>query len=142
LLTNELTAIDQYLVQSRMLEHWGFLKLRDRIHHEADDERVHVDKLVKRILFLEGEPDVASRAKLKIGKSPKEMLANDLELELGVAKALNAAIGLCRKKADNGTREMLEELLGDTESDHIDWLEQQLHLIEELGLKSYLQEQL
>jgi bacterioferritin len=142
LLTNELTAIDQYLVQSRMLEDWGYVKLQARIGHEADDERGHVEKLIKRILFLEGEPDVASRVKLKIGKNPKDMLANDLELELQVAEALNAAIALCRDKRDNGTRELLEELLRDTELDHIFWLEQQLNAIEELGLENYLQEQL
>ena len=142
LLTNELTAIDQYFVQSRMLEDWGFTKLQVRIGHEADDERGHVDRLVKRILFLEGQPDVATRAALKIGSNPKDMLVSDLDLELGVAKALNDAIALCREKGDNGTREMLEELLRDTEADHIFWFEQQLSLIEEIGLKNYLQQQI
>ncbi|HSN84408.1 MAG TPA: bacterioferritin [Polyangiales bacterium] len=142
LLTNELTAIDQYFVQARMLEDWGFIKLYERISHEADDERGHADRLVKRILFFEGQPDVGSRAPLKIGSNPNEMLANDLEYELEVARTLNEAIALCRKHGDNGTREMLEELLRDTEDDHILWLEQQLSLIEKVGLKNYLSEQL
>lgn len=142
LLTNELSAVDQYLVQAYMLEDWGFMKLHERIRHETDDERGHVVRLVKRILFLEGKPDVASRAKLKIGSDPRQMLVHDLDFELEVARALNEAIALCRKKGDNGTREMLEDLLRDTEEDHIFWLEQQLALIETLGLKKYLQEQL
>lgn len=142
LLTNELTAIDQYFVQARMLEDWGLAKLHERIAHEADDERGHADRLVNRILFLEGQPDVASRAALKIGSNPREMLANDLDYELEVARALNEAIELCRKQGDNGTREMLEELLRDTEEDHIFWLQQQLSLIEKVGLKKYLSEQL
>lgn len=142
LLTHELTAVDQYFVQARMLEDWGFTKLYERIAHETDDERGHADRLVKRILFLEGQPDVASRSALKIGSSPKEILANDLEYELVVAGALNEAIALCRDKGDNGTRQMLEELLRDTEEDHILWLEQQLELIDKVGLKKYLSEQL
>lgn len=141
LLTKELTAIDQYFVQARMLEDWGFNRLHERIGHESDDERGHADKLVKRILFLEGQPDVASRAPLKIGSDPREMLANDLEYELEVSRALNEAIALCRTKGDNGTRELLEELLRDTEDDHIFWFQQQLGLIETIGLKEYLQEQ-
>ena len=142
LLTSELTAIDQYFVQARMLENWGFGKLHEQIAHEADDERGHADRLVKRILFLEGQPNVASRAKLKIGTNPQEMFANDLEYELQVARALNHGIALCRKMSDNGTREMLEDLLRDTEDDHIFWFEQQLSLIEKVGLKKYLAEQL
>lgn len=142
LLTKELTAIDQYFVQARMLEDWGFTKLHERIGHEADDERGHADRIVKRILFLEGQPDVASRAALAIGSTPREMLANDLDYELEVARTLNEAIALCRKHGDNGTREMLEELLRDTEEDHIFWLEQQLSLIEKIGLEQYLSEQL
>jgi len=99
-----------------MLENWGYQKLYERISHESDDERGHVAKLVQRILLLEGEPDVAARSELKIGTNPKQILENDLALEL--AKDLNEAIALCRDQGDNGTREMLEELLNDTERDH------------------------
>ncbi len=142
LLTNELTAIDQYLVQSRMLENWGYQKLYERISHESDDERGHSAKLVQRILFLEGQPEVAARARLRIGANPKEILENDLALELEVAQALNDAIAVCRDEGDNGTRELLEELLNDTERDHIFWFESQLKLIDEVGLKNYLAERI
>ena len=142
LLTGELSAIDQYVVQAHMLEDWGYRKLYERIAHETDDERGHVVKLVRRILFLDGVPDVATRVALDIGKNPKEMLESDLKLELLVAKSLNDAMALCRSKGDNGTRAMLEELLNDTERDHIFWLEQQLRLIDDVGLAEYLAEQL
>jgi len=142
LLANELTAIDQYFVQSRMFEHWGYMKLHERISHESDDERGHADNLVKRILFLDGQPDVTARAALNIGTNPKEILENDLAFEIEVAKSLNDAIALCREKIDNGTRELLEELLADTERDHILWFETQLRLIDDVGLKNYLSEML
>ena len=140
LLTNELTAIDQYLVQSRMLENWGYRKLYERISHESDDERGHATKLIERILFLEGQPDVGARAKLTIGADPKQILENDIAFEIEVAKQLNDAIALCRDQGDNGTRELLEELLNDTERDHIFWFESQLKLIDQVGLKRYLAE--
>ena len=142
ILTKELTATDQYFVQSKMLEDWGFTRLQERIGHEAEDERGHADRLAKRILFLEGQPDVASREELRIGKNPKEMLENDLAYELEVSQALNDAIALCRDKGDNGSRDLLEDLLRDTQDDHIFWLEQQLTLIEQVGLETYLAEQL
>lgn len=140
LLTHELTAVDQYLLQGRMLEKWGLVRLHQRISHEADDERRHADMIVKRILFLDGQPDLASRAKLTIGSDPKEMLENDLAYELEVARQLNDALALCRECGDNTTREILEELLRDTEQDHIRWLRQQLYLIEAVGLEQYLSE--
>ena len=140
LLAHELTAIDQYLVQSRMLENWGYKKLHERISHEADDERGHAAKLIERILFLDGQPDVAARDKLSIGTNPQEILENDLAMELEVAKNLNEAIALCRDEDDNGTRELLAVLLGDTENDHIFWLEAQLKVIDDIGLKNYLGE--
>ena len=142
LLTRELSAIDQYVVQAYMLENWGYQKLYERIAHETDDERGHVVKLVRRILFLDGMPDVASRLPLDVGKTPKEMLESDLKLELQVANSLNEAMALCRDKGDNGTRAVLEELLNDTERDHIYWLQQQLHLIDEVGIQEYLAEKI
>lgn len=142
LLTFELAAVDQYLVQSRVLEDWGYSKLFERFAHESDDERGHVTLLIQRILFLEGAPDVGTRAALKVGKSPAEMLELDLEYELEVAKELNEAIALCRDAGDNGTRAMLEEILNDTERDHILWLQQQLHVVKEIGAANYLQQQL
>lgn len=142
ILTHELSAIDQYLVQAHMLDDWGYKKLYERIAHETDDERGHVEQLVKRILFLEGMPDVASRVALRIGKTPKEMIESDLELEVKVATLLNETMALCREKGDNGSRAMLEGLLIDTESDHILWFETQLRLMKELGNEAYLAEQI
>lgn len=142
LLTKELSAVDVYLVQGAMLDDWGYTKLHERIAHEADDERMHVLKLVQRILFLEGTPNVSARANLPIGSNPKEMFEHDLAYELEVAKMLNDAMALCRDRGDNGTRALLEGLLKDTEEDHILWFESQLFLIGQIGLENYLAEKL
>ena len=142
LLTKELSAVDQYVVQSHMFANWGYAKLHERIAHEADDERGHVSKLVHRILFLDGTPDVSSREPLQIGKEPRSMLENDLAYELEVARQINQIIVLCGDARDAGTRELLEELLKDTEEDHIWWLKGQLHVIASVGLDKYLAEQL
>jgi bacterioferritin len=139
LLTGELSAMDQYFVHAHMYEDWGFDALFVRIAHESDDEKAHAAKLVQRILFLEGTPDVASREALKIGKDVKEMLQNDLSYEYHVAEHLREVIALCEIKGDYQTREILEVLLDDTESDHMYWLEKQLGLIERIGLQNYLQ---
>jgi bacterioferritin len=141
-LSAELSAMDLYLLQGRMLENWGFRKLQERFVHESSDERGHADRLIQRILFLDGEPDLAPRLKLSTGKNVKEMLDNALEYELEVATALNAGIALSEKEGDNGTRHLLEQLLKDTEEDHIFWLESQLKLIASLGLDKYLAQQL
>lgn len=141
-LSAELSAMDLYLLQGRMLESWGYHKLKERFVHESSDERGHADRLIQRILFLEGEPDLSQRLKLSAGKNPKEMLQNALEYELEVAKALNEGIKLSETEGDNGTRQLLEELLKDTEEDHIFWLESQLKLISALGAEKYLAQQL
>ncbi len=142
LLTQELSSVDQYVVQAAMFEDWGYGKLHERIAHEADDEREHARRLVHRILFLEGTPDVSSRDPLDIGSEPKSMLENDLKYEVQVAEKLREGIALCREKGDAVTRSLLEDLLKDTEEDHIFWLESQLHLIGQVGLERYLSEQL
>lgn len=142
LLAGELSAMDTYLLQGRALGDWGYRKLSERLVHESEDERGHADALIQRILFLEGEPNVTSRVSIAPGKAPQEMLENDLQYELAVAKALNEAMQLCMKEGDNGSRALLERLLSDTESDHIFWLEQQVGLIQQLGLQQYLAEQL
>ncbi|WP_394204729.1 bacterioferritin [Shewanella waksmanii] len=139
LLTGELSAMDQYFVHGLMYEDWGLEQLHARISHESDDEKEHAAKLVQRILFLGGTPDVASREPLKIGKTPAEMLKNDLEYEYMVADNLRKAIALCESKQDYQTREILEVLLDETESDHMYWLEKQLGLIDKIGLQNYLQ---
>jgi len=139
LLTGELSAMDQYFVHGLMYEDWGLNELHQRISHESDDEREHAKKLIQRILFLEGTPDVASREALNIGKNTQQMLKNDLNYEYYVAENLRKAISLCEKKKDYQTREILEVLLDDTESDHMYWLEKQLGLIDKIGLQNYLQ---
>lgn len=141
-LAAELSAMDLYLLQGRMLENWGYNKLKERFVHESGDERGHADKLIQRILFLDGEPDLATRLKLSAGKTPKEMLQNALEYEYEVAQALNEGIKLSEAEGDNGTRHLLQELLKDTEDDHIFWLESQLKLIATLGSDKYLAQQL
>lgn len=108
LLAGELTAIDQYFVHSEMYDNWGLHRLHERTHHEMEDERQHAGKLIARMLFLEGKPDVVTRAPLRIGQDVEQMLKNDLALELDVVKQLRAVIADCEKAQDYVTREMLE----------------------------------
>jgi bacterioferritin len=142
LLTTEMSAADQYFIHSRMYEEWGLKKLHERIAHEQEEELEHASALVERILFLEGTPDVASREPLKVGKDVPEMLKNDLQVEYDVGQALKDAIAICEQEKDYQTREILEVLLRDTEEDHTYWLEQQLGLIDKIGLPNYLQSQM
>ena len=142
LLTNEMSAADQYFIHSRMYEDWGFKKLHERISHEQEEELEHASALIERILFLEGTPDVASRDPLRVGKDVPEMLTNDLQVEYEVGQALKDAIAVCEQEKDYQTREILEVLLRDTEEDHTYWLEQQLSLINKVGIQNYLQSQM
>lgn len=142
LLANELTSIDQYFLHSRMLQNWGLHKLYERINHEMADEQGHAAALIERILFLGGTPDVSKREALHIGKNVPEMLKHDLKLETGVAASLKTAIAYCEGAADYQTREILLGMLRDTEEDHAYWLEQQLGLIDKIGLPNYLQSQM
>jgi bacterioferritin len=142
LLTNELSAADQYFIHARMYEDWGLNKLFERIKHESEEELEHATALVQRILFLEGVPDVASREALNIGKDVPSMLTSDLAIEYDVGKQLKEAIALCEAEKDFQTREILEVLLRDTEEDHTYWLEMQLGLIDKVGIQNYLQSQM
>ncbi|OLQ73298.1 bacterioferritin [Photobacterium proteolyticum] len=142
LLAGELTAMDQYFIHSRMYQDWGLEKLYERIDHEFDDEKGHASRLIERILFLEGTPDMTKREDLKIGKDVPEMLENDLLLEYSVDKALKEAIKVCEEEQDYQSREILEVMLADTEEDHAYWLEKQLGLIKKVGLQNYLQSQM
>ncbi|WP_445395812.1 bacterioferritin [Zobellella sp. An-6] len=142
LLAGELTAMDQYFIHSRMYQDWGLNKLYERIDHEFDDEKGHAAALIERILFLEGIPDMTQRAGLKVGKDVPQMLKNDLQLEYDVDKALKSAIKLCEDQKDYQSREILEQMLADTEQDHAYWLEKQLGLIDKVGLQNYLQSQM
>ena len=142
LLANELAAIDQYFIHSRMYEDWGLNKLYTRLEHERDEETQHADWLIKRILFLEGVPNMSKRRDLLIGKDVKEMMANDLTLELEVVDCVKDVIKICEQEQDYQTREVLEKLLFDTEEDHVYWLEQQLGLIDKIGVENYQQSQM
>lgn len=142
LLAGELTAMDQYFIHSRMFQDWGLIKLYERINHEMDDEKAHADLLIQRILFLEGIPDLSKRDPLHVGRSIPEMFQNDLKLEYEVAAALKSVIKLCEEQQDYQTRSILVGLLADTEEDHAYWLQQQLGLIERVGLENYTQSQM
>ena len=142
LLAGELTAIDQYFVHSRMYEDWGLHKLYERLDHEREEETEHADQMIKRILFLEGRPDLAQREPLNVGEDVESMLRNDLALEYKVIKNLRAAIAVCEQEQDYETRAMLVKQLEDSEEDHAYWLEKQLGLIEKIGLPNYLQSQM
>jgi bacterioferritin len=140
LLIDELAARDQYFIHSRMLEDWGFSKIAARISHEMDDETGHASALIERILFLEGVPDMKP-AQINVGSDVPDMLQKDLDVELTVVKNLREAIALCESESDYVSREILLKMLDDTEQDHAHWLEQQLGLIEKMGLPNYLQSQ-
>jgi bacterioferritin len=142
LLAGELTAIDQYFIHSRMYENWGYSKLYERIAHEVQDETAHADALIKRILFLEGTPDLSKREPLQVGSHVEAMLKNDLAVELKVVQDLRRVMKFCESVQDYQTREILKVMLEDTEHDHAHWLEQQLGMIEQIGLQNYLQAQI
>src|SRR5919108_6623036 len=140
-LTIELTAINQYFCQAKMCKNWGYHKLAAKHYEESLGEMKHAEKLIDRILFLEGTPEIARYDVIRVGTDIKEQLENDLRLEMGGVKHYNAAIDLCAKLKDHGTREILEPILSESE-EHVDWLETQLHLIETVGLQNYLTEQM
>ena len=142
LLASELSAMDQYFIHSEMYQDWGLNKLYERIGHEFEDEKGDAKLLIGRILFLEGTPDLVTRDPIHVGKDVPEMLQNDLQLEYDVAAALKRVIKLCEQEQDYQTREILEQLLDDTEDDHAYWLEKQLGLIKLVGLPNYLQSQM
>ena len=142
LLACELAARDQYFIHSRMYDDWGLSKLFERLSHEAEEEMLHADMLINRILFLEGVPDLDNQDKLNVGKDVPAMLQNDLEVEYRVGQQLKDAIKVCEAEKDFQSRAILLKLLEDTEVDHTWWLEKQLGLIEKIGLANYLQSQM
>ena len=141
LLGGELAARDQYFIHSEMYAEWHYGKLYDRIHHEMEDETLHAQAIIRRIMMLGGTPDMTVND-ITVGKTVPEMLQADLELEYQVQKHLKEGITLCEKEHDYVTRDMLVAQLEDTEEDHAHWLEQQLGLIEMIGLPNYLQSQM
>jgi|SRR5690349_18455870 bacterioferritin len=140
-LTNELTAINQYFLHARMFGHWGFNKLNDYEYQESVDEMKHADKLIHRILFLEGLPNLQQLHKLLIGEGVPEALKCDLQLELQALPLLREAIAYCETVPDFISRELFEDIL-ESEEEHVDWLETQLGLIDKMGLQNYLQSQM
>ena len=140
-LTNELTAINQYFLHARMCENWGYERLWHEVRAESIDEMKHADRVIERILYLEGFPNVQRLGKLSIGQTVEEQLRSDLALEQQAIPVLNRGIETCRAVGDNGSAELLEDVLED-EEDHLDWLEAQLTLVAQVGLQSYLAEQI
>jgi bacterioferritin len=140
-LTIELTAINQYFCQAKMCLNWGYVRLGRKHYEESMGEMKHAEKLIDRILFLDGVPEIARYDVIRVGADVREQFENDLQLELGGVKHYNEAIDLCMKRKDNGTRELLGPILEESE-EHVDWLETQLRLIDEVGLQNYLSEQI
>lgn len=140
-LTNELTAINQYFLHARMYKHWGFGKLAKKEYEESIGEMKHADKLVDRILMLEGLPNLQALHKLMIGENTPEMLDCDLQLEKMAQLTVKDGIAACEAARDFVSRELFQHILDDTE-EHIDWLETQKDLIDKVGLQNYLQSQM
>ena len=140
-LRNELTAINQYFLHARMFQNWGLRQLNEHEYAESVDEMKHADALVKRILFLEGLPNLQDLGKLMIGEDTQEILAADLKLELSALPLLREAIAGCEAAGDYPSRDLLCDILK-SEEEHVDWLETQLELIAKLGLDNYQQSKL
>jgi bacterioferritin len=140
-LTVELTAINQYFCQAKMCKNWGFNKLAAKHYHESLGEMKHAEMLIDRILFLEGVPEIARYDVIRVGTNIKEQFENDLVLEMGGVKHYNELVTLSAKVKDNGSRELGERILVESE-EHVDWLETQLGIIDQIGLENYLSEQM
>ena len=133
----ELTAINQYFLHAEMLQNWGYKRLYKYTRKESIEEMVHAEKVLERMLFLDGAPNMSELFGLRIGQNVKDQFKNDLALEMEALPRLNKAIAVATEVGDNGSRELFEEILVD-EEEHVDWLEAQLQMIEEMGIQNYL----
>jgi bacterioferritin len=140
-LKSELTAINQYFVHAEMCQNWGYDRLYEHTKKESISEMKHAEELIERILFLDGEPNMTELGPIRVGKSVKAQMENDLQAEMEAVTMYNNSIKLCREVGDNGSREIFEKLLDDEEG-HVDYLEAQLHQIQEIGLERYLSQQI
>ena len=140
-LTGELTAVNQYFLHARMCKNWGYKRLAEKIYHESIDEMKHADKLIERVLYLEGLPNVQRLGKINIGQTVPELLKNDYGVELLALPLLRKGIKLCRDVADNGTEDLFLAILK-AEEEHVDWLETQLGLLQQVGEGHYLAQQM
>ena len=141
ILTGELTAINEYFVHAKMCANWGYGRLAHKVREESIGEMKHADELIERILFLEGVPNMQRLGKVKVGEKVPEQLKVDRELELDAVAKLNRAIALAVEVGDNGTRDLLEDML-ESEEEHLNWLEAQLELIKDVGVENYLAQQM
>ncbi len=141
LLTNELTAINQYFIHAKMCKNWGYDRLAKKIHAESIDEMRHADAVIERILFLEGIPNLQRYHKLQVGETVKEQLESDLAFEYRAIKFLNEGIEAARKAGDNGTEDLMTKILV-SEEEHTDWLETQIELVKQVGEQNYLAQQM
>jgi len=141
MLKEELGAISQYFLHAEMCENWGYERLSELIKKQSIGEMKHAEILIERILFLEGLPNMGDLPKLNVGRDVKQQIQNDLDLELSAVAEYNEAVAACQKAGDNGTADLLKEILKD-EEEHVDFLETQLGLIKDLGIENYLVEQM
>jgi bacterioferritin len=137
----ELTAINQYFLHAEMCENWTYYRLANLTKKESIEEMMHAEKLIERILYFEGTPNMSDYFKINVGRNVPEQLKNDLDLEYAAVKRLNDGISICVDVGDNGSRDLLQAILDDEEH-HIDWLEAQLDAIETVGLQNYIAQQL
>jgi bacterioferritin len=137
ILTSELTGINQYFIHHKMCTNWGYAKLSKKKRSESIDEMKHADRVIERILYLEGVPNMQRMNPVRVGEDPIEQHQLDLALEVDAVARLNKGVALAREKADNGTRDLLEAILKD-EEESVDWHETQLHLVKEIGKERYL----
>ncbi|HLU66798.1 MAG TPA: bacterioferritin [Kofleriaceae bacterium] len=141
LLTNELTSINQYFIHAKMCENWGYSRLAHKVREESIDEMKHADRVISRILYLEGVPNLQRLGKVNVGQTVQEQLTLDLEVEKSAIKFLNDSIETVRSLGDHGSFELMVDILT-SEEEHADWLESQLDLINQVGLQNYLSQQI